>query len=393
MKKSIILTLLYFLMAQPIIAQQSDTLIDTLNFILFEDIPQEKLIYKFYCHFEDKDYSRAVRYNDLREKKVRSVCKAIRDSKDETLIPMLVEILKKQEKYFLEEWEVAWKDGAGPYGIYYDQYHILIDIDITIGYLIMEKEQWDTAQKYAYLKNLYMLIQGDYDSIRIENTLFISDYIRNVKNGYSNSSLFLPSASTHTLIDQMSDELLENILLDISSADVSEMNDGEKKYYLIGLRKTLVMNPDARIDTILIDKGEFYDALDFLKIEQNEPLLTLKYYHLLLDRYLLNNQNTDLLIPLANDIFNESNAIRANIAFVGLFLGKSGSKGKEIFIKRLTRRIIESEDKQALEYMELSVSLLNKADAILVKKKIEGSTSELRVSQYDKLIKEKYEVE
>lgn len=380
-------------MAQPIIAQQSDTLIDTLNFILFEDIPQEKLIYKFYCHFEDKDYSRAVRYNDLREKKVRSVCKAIRDSKDETLIPMLVEILKKQEKYFLEEWEVAWKDGAGPYGIYYDQYHILIDIDITIGYLIMEKEQWDTAQKYAYLKNLYMLIQGDYDSIRIENTLFISDYIRNVKNGYSNSSLFLPSASTHTLIDQMSDELLENILLDISSADVSEMNDGEKKYYLIGLRKTLVMNPDARIDTILIDKGEFYDALDFLKIEQNEPLLTLKYYHLLLDRYLLNNQNTDLLIPLANDIFNESNAIRANIAFVGLFLGKSGSKGKEIFIKRLTRRIIESEDKQALEYMELSVSLLNKADAILVKKKIEGSTSELRVSQYDKLIKEKYEVE
>ena len=64
-------------------------------------------------------------------------------------------------------------------------------------------------EKYEYLKNVYLLSQGDYDSTRLEKTFFVSDYFRNVKNGLSNSYLFLPSTFKYTLIDQMSDELIE----------------------------------------------------------------------------------------------------------------------------------------------------------------------------------------
>jgi len=384
MKKYILIILCLSIINISSSIAQDNSLIDQLNYILFEDMPQETLEYSFYCNFEDKDYNRTVRYKDLRGERIAKVCEAIRLSKDHSLIPDLTTILLKQEGYFLDEWEVAWKDGGGPKNIFDDQYELLVDIDITISFLTMEKEQWDNARKYAYLKNLYLLNQGDYDKSRVENTLYISDYIRNVRNGFCASSLFLPSTSKRTLIDQMSEFLLEEILQDLSKTDVSKLGDGEKKFYNIGLRKTLITNKDSRIDAFLIEHAEFFNGLDFLKARDNTHL-SIYYYHLLLDRYMLNNQNSDLLIPIADDLFKNSNATEINKVYFSLFASKGKADASQILVDRLSTKIIEAETKDAQKYMQLSIDILSNADELKLEQVLMKANSPT-VNEYHKLI-------
>lgn len=237
--------------------------LDSINHYLFEEIDNTPVNIEFI--YKDSTYKIRARYldapkkfsivkhitipkNELREAFaienpdrgdiISYFCEKLRESHDTSLIPRLKETLFKHEKYFLEEWEPAWR--SSQYLRMYDiQYDILYNLDITLTYLLIYNYKED--HKYEFIKNLYQLQWGDRNIERLKKSLFHSDYVLNFMKGKCYSSNFCIC----NLMDQMADEIGNMGLIEIQKLNFLELPKSDLLFYYNFLDVLKYYNSDS----------------------------------------------------------------------------------------------------------------------------------------------------
>ena len=186
--------------------------------------------------------------------KIETLLWKIRQSKDVTVMPGLIELQKRFEDNFLTEWEKAYRVG---HKMFEFQYEILMNMEMTLTSLYLESFD-SSREKYDYLKNIYMLQWGDRDRKRKEKIRFFSDYIKDKWNGACITSSFC----SPLLIIEMANDLEEGILNDLSDFNPDSLNGMfMKSYYLTILGRAATGMKTDEIEDIYISRIDKFDAI------------------------------------------------------------------------------------------------------------------------------------
>ncbi|MBK8405703.1 MAG: hypothetical protein IPL25_17025 [Saprospiraceae bacterium] len=265
MKKMI---LLFYMLISTVNAQEYNY-IDSIRYILFPENDSTATIINY--KIKDSVYNVPVRYidhnktfnnvkhikssknyvknrfeliNPSRANIVSYYCEQVREEGDTRWIESLDEILKLQEYYVLNEWANAYS--IPQYSGMFDlQYEILMNLDLTITYLLLKNKS--SKDKYNYLENLYMLQWGDRNKIRLEGTLFRSNIIRNMLKGACYSSSFCSTK----MICQMADEIGDEALNQLSMINKDSVTQEKSDFYLLLLNMLKFYNSDKVEDVII----------------------------------------------------------------------------------------------------------------------------------------------
>ena len=308
--------LIYLIISFPLIVQgQGSSLISNLEYVLFQrDIDSTRYKYSFWSFQEQDSIQITSRYKNIPENRkdglVNKICDTIRWKNAAYLVPELTTLLKRQEEIFINEWGPVFESTGAPEGLWEDQFNVLCIMDLTISYLKILKEKWSASQKYDFVKNLYLLSYGDYNTQRLKSTLYTSKYIREKRNGYCRCNLVQKANFERTLVDEFflqDSEMINELLKDVTGLRKIEIPEDVQKFYSRGLRNVFYKIPDKRIDSLLINNSDQLINLGFQdKVDYWDNELPIKFYHLLLGRYQFASKNPRFIDILLDDVFNNS---------------------------------------------------------------------------------------
>lgn len=237
---------------------QPDSLIFALEAVLFPfNTESEKSII-----LEEFDYAKE-RYVVVGRKyqpqktdaqRIETLLWKIRQTKDVSVIPQLIELERRFEDNFIHEWEKAYRIG---HYMFEFQYEVLMNMEMSLTSLYLEGFS-SSREKYDYLKNIYMLQWGDGDKKRKEKIRFFSNYIKEKWNGGCLASSFC----SPTLIIEKANDLEEGILNDMSCFDPDSLTGMFIKNYYLGIlgNAAVQMNTD-KIEEIYIKRINEFDSI------------------------------------------------------------------------------------------------------------------------------------
>ncbi len=313
-KNTFFITLILFGVQLQLFGQRNYHLIESLHHTLFEK-NIDNTIYKY--SFWSRDVQDSIHINSrykwqkgyFKSHNVSSICDSIRWSRDVTLIPHLSNILIKQDSIFRNEWGPAfnWQDGS--MGLWDDQYESLYALDITLTYLNSINEKWSCDKKYNYLKDLFMLSCGDFDTLRTKRLEFFSDYIRLKMKGYG-VCLSIRKAEWSILDDYLfSDpEMVDLVIKDLEYFKQDELPFGFDLLFSSGLEYFFTRVEDDRIDSLIINHSDLFIKLGYTnKIKHWDTKYPIRFYHFVLTRYTFGSKNPVFINMLLDDLYSNLN--------------------------------------------------------------------------------------
>lgn len=314
MNKTFVIVI-FTLVTLPLLYAQDkrDPYISAIKNLLFDNLNENNYRYSFYSpvskdsivinsHLRNKRSS-------FKAQKLKSVCDSIRWGNRIDLYNDLEALMIKQDSVFSNGWGRLYKESELIEGLWEDQFESLCTLELTLMALKIKAEKWSAERVFKYLENLYALSYGDYDSRRVEQTFYKSDYVRNTASGYCQCDLL--QAPNHDL--SMIDELLlttpgmaEVFVKELESQE--SVSDSQRKYYTIGTRGFLARKESCLIDSVMVEnpnlfiRAGYQDAIDICP-----NYYPIRFYHVVLNRF-RNVKETQLIEMLLVDVFKSANS-------------------------------------------------------------------------------------
>ncbi len=396
-KKLKFLAVFIFVVCNYAVHAQHESIIERLEFILFEEgVLEEPKVYSFKPYYREdtlKVTSRFINHHSSwKDERVSKICDTLRLKKAYGYTERLKNILKKHEDYFLNEWEPIFGYLGGPDGLWWDQMEILCNLDMTLSYLTMFKNNWTASKKYEYFKNKYLVAFDDRDDTsRVSKILCNSEYLKYGGIGRTRAALL----SRPSIIDEFikNDDELSNVIIDdILETKGRELSKGDNALYSTGLKNFFLSNKNNRIDSILLVDPELMINIGFKnqKFEGWKFNLPIRFYDMVLRRY-RNIKDPRLIDILLDDIFQSRQVLYSSkdpLIRVAYILGDHLTNYK--IIKRFIKDLSQMDKEQDIaEYIGFVNSVLDnfEKDVLLhelVREKEENSISS---KTYDIIVK------
>lgn len=355
-----ILTLLYLVLIVVYIQAQDNRDISRLETLLFEYDKDKPLYeYPFWSRKLNKTimvYSRfEADYKKYKQDSVSNICDDIRRQERIDLIPNLQEILQRHESYFLKEWEPVWDHRGGPEGLWEDQYNILCIIDMTINYLKMIKEKWSSDKKYKYLKNIYMLNYGDYDTTRVTEVKYNSAYIRNQRK-YCRCKQLQRQVHQKSLISEMflgDKDMISFLIKDLLRNEDSNVSDDEGRFFSQGMDYVLRNVYSEEIDSLILNRPNVFINSGYKHPnELSKSAFSLRFYHLVLRRYKATRSNYRLVQLLLDDLFSDRNILYQSRHALGIIQGNQDVLIRYMLMDEFIQLFASSKSQEELDRLE-----------------------------------------
>ncbi len=325
---------------------QSNLLVDSLEQILFpnNDSDEIDVVLLEFEYAKERYVLRGRKTQPVVSdiEKIEKLLFEIRASKDTGIMERLIEVQRRFEDYFLNEWEPAYRIVHPKYVFCYK---VLMNMEMTLASLYMDT--FDSSQKkYKYLKNIYMSQWGDGAEERKKRIRFFSSYIKNKWNGGCLGGSFCAPA----LIIEMANDLEEGIINDLRSFVLDSLSEDEKQFYLVTLGKAVRNMKSNEIEEIFINRIDDIDRLspNYEFYLENQIIgRNPRIYFAIGERgrakgleFLLNEfDSEDLLKPGRGKLHS--------LCFT--------DTGKELMEKRLLQEIRNSKGKRQKEYISMLI--------------------------------------